>query len=396
MTRTFALGAACLLCAGAAFAQEKAGSEKSALGMSAVKPAKGPYVETDQGYMVPYSVKIPGTEASFDMIPIPGGTFQLGSPETEEGRTDAEGPQITVTVEPFWMAKTEATWAEYKEYMKMYAAMKGFETAQMRKVTDANRIDAVTAPTELYDPSFTYEFGEDPQLPAVTMTQFAAKQYTKWLSAITGQQFRLPSEAEWEYACRAGSKTAYSFGEDASKLDDYAWFSDNSDYQPHKVAQKKPNAFGLYDMHGNVWEWVLDEYREDGYAEFKGKSLKAADAVAWPTQAYPRTVKGGSWDDGAENCRCASKLGSDDEEWKNEDPNLPLSPWWFTTDPSRAVGFRVIRPLKASPKTEMAKYWEADTEDVKADVENRLLEGRGALGVADPSLPEAVKQLSEE
>jgi formylglycine-generating enzyme required for sulfatase activity len=363
-------------------------------GFSAAKPESGPSVQTDRGYMVPYSFTIPGTEVKIDMVPIPGGTFTIGSPESEEGREEVEGPQFTVTVEPFWMAKTEMTWEQYREYMKMYSAMKSFDSQRIRQITDANRLDAVTAPTELYDPSFTFEFGEDPQLPAVTMTQYAAKQYTKWLSGIAGQQFRLPSEGEWEYACRAGTKTAYSFGGDPSLLDEYGWYGGNSDYQPRHVAQKKPNPWGLYDMHGNVWEWVLDEYSEDGFKRFEGKSLKAADAVLWPTKAYPRTVKGGSWDDDAEKCRSAAKMGSDDKEWKSEDPNLPLSPWWFTTDPARGVGFRIIRPLQEQPKEAMAKYWEADVEDIKLDVENRLLEGRGVLGVVDRSLPEAVRGLS--
>ncbi len=391
MRRLFALGIAVFLAAGAA--AEEPGK---VLGLRPTQPEKGPFVKTERGYMVPYTDKIPGTDVTFEMLPIPGGTFSMGSPADEEGREDVEGPQFIVTVEPFWMAKTEVTWAQYKAYMKMYSLLKQFESNQVRRVTDANRIDAVTAPTALYDPSFTYEFGEDPQLPAVTMTQFAAKQYTKWLSGLTGEQYRLPSEAEWEYACRAGAKTAYSFGDDPAGLDDYAWHAGNSEYEPRLVAQKKPNAWGLYDMHGNVWEWVLDEYLEDGYQRFAGKKLKAADAVAWPTKAYPRVVKGGSWDDEADRCRCAAKMGSDDPEWSTEDPNLPLSPWWFTTDPSRAVGFRFIRPLNERPKAEMAKYWEPDVEAIKLDVENRLLEGRGVLGVVDPGLPQAAEALSDE
>jgi formylglycine-generating enzyme required for sulfatase activity len=377
------------LAAAPSFAEES----KNVPGLSAAKPFSGPSVQTDRGFMVPYSFKIPGTDVEVEMVPIPGGTFTMGSPEREEGRTPAEGPQFTVTVEPFWMGKTEVTWGQYKEFMKLYEVMKEFASQQMRQVNDENKLDAVTIPTPLYEPTFTYEFGEDPQLPAVTMTQFAAKQYTKWLSGVTGQQFRIPSEAEWEYAARAGAETAYSFGDDPAQLEEYAWYGENSDYQPHHVAKKKPNPWGLYDMHGNVWEWVLDEYAEDGYKQFAGKTLKAADAVNWPTKAYPRTVKGGSWDDDADKLRAAAKMGSDDKEWKSEDPNLPLSPWWLTTDPARGVGFRIIRPLKELPKAEMAKYWEADVEDIKLDVENRLLEGRGVLGVADPTLPSAVKQL---
>ncbi len=391
MTRILALGLAVFVAANV-LAEEK----PNVLGLSPTQPEKGPFVKTELGYMVPYTDTIPGTDVTFEMVPIPGGTFTMGSPESEEGREEVEGPQFTVTVEPFWMAKTEVTWAQYKTYMRMYSVLKQFESKQIRRVTDDNRIDAVTAPTALYDPSFTYEFGEDPQLPAVTMTQYAAKQFTKWLSGITGEQYRLPTEAEWEYACRAGSKTAYSFGDNPAQLDEYAWHAGNSDYQPHLVAQKKPNAWGLYDMHGNVWEWVIDEYSEDGYKRFAGKTLKASDAVVWPTKAYPRVVKGGSWDDEADRCRCAAKMGSNDREWKTEDPNLPLSPWWFTTDPSRAVGFRFIRPLHPKPKAEMTKYWDADVEAIQLDVENRLQEGRGVLGVVDSELPNVIKELADE
>src|SRR5690606_41867652 len=123
---------------------------------------------------------------------------------------------------------------------------------------------------------------------------------------------------------------------------------------------------------------------------------KASDAVVWPTKAYPRVVKGGSWDDEADRCRCAAKMGSNDREWKTEDPNLPLSPWWFTTDPSRAVGFRFIRPLHPKPKAEMTKYWDADVEAIQLDVENRLQEGRGVLGVVDSELPNVIKELADE
>lgn len=370
-------------------------ADESTIGWSKTKPASGRYVETDRGFMVPYTRKIPGTDASYSMVPIPGGTFVLGSPADESGRKDDEGPQVTVEIKPFWMGKFEVTWAEYKEFMGLYAIFKDFETRGMRKVTDSNKVDAITAPTELYDPSFTFEFGEDPQQPAVTMTQYAAKQYTKWVSGVTGQQYRLPSEAEWEYACRAGTKSAFSFGDDAGQLDDYAWHYDNSEETSHLVGQKKPNPWGLYDMHGNVWEWVLDAYDAEGYQRLSGATHQAVDTIAWPTKLFPRAVRGGSWDDDPEACRSAAKMKSHDIEWKAEDPNLPLSPWWFTSDPSRAVGFRLLRPANPLPAEQLTKYWDPDVEDVDFAVESRLLEGRGVLGLVDEQLPAAIKMLQE-
>lgn len=362
-------------------------------GLVKEKPSKGTFVETDRGYMVPYKTTIPGTDVAFEMVPVPGGKITVGSPPNEAGRDDSEGPQFVVNVPPFWMGKYEVTWDQYKEFMNLYGIFKEFEQKNIRPITDENRTDAITAPTELYDPSFTFEFGEAPRQPAVTMTQYAAKQFTKWISAVTGQFYRLPAEAEWEHACRAGTKTAYHFGDDPSKLGEYAWYYENSDESLHEVGTKKPNPWGLYDMHGSVGEWVLDELLDDGFKRFEGKTLNLADAIVWPTREFPRVVKGGSWDDDAEDCRAASRLGSSDEEWKEEDPNLPLSPWWYTSDPARGVGFRVMRPLNPPPAKDRKKFWEADVEAIKFAVEARLEEGRGALGVVDQELPKAIKSL---
>ena len=175
-------------------------------GLSATPPATGPAIQTDQGYMVPYTATIPGTQVTFEMVPVPGGTYRLGSPEAETDRQADEGPQVEVKVEPFWIGKYEVTWSEYKEYMRLYNQLKEFGVKKVRAVNDQNTIDAVTIPTPLYDPSYTFSLGEDPRHPAVTMTRYAARQYTKWLSLLTSQFYRLPTEAEWEYACLRGHR----------------------------------------------------------------------------------------------------------------------------------------------------------------------------------------------
>jgi formylglycine-generating enzyme required for sulfatase activity len=353
-------------------------------GLVADPPTEGRSVKTDQGYMVPYTATIPGTEITFEMIPIPGGTFRMGSPAEEADRRDDEGPQVEVTVEPFWMGKHEVSWREYRHFMQLYNVFKDLESRGERQVNDSNRADAVTAPTPLYDPSFTFVLGEEPQQPAVTMSHFAARQYTKWLSLLSGQMYRLPTEAEWEYACRAGTQTAYSFGDDADQLGDYAWYYDNSDETYHDVATKQPNAWGLHDMHGNVAELVLDQYRADVYQTLAGKPVTVAEATVKSTKSISHVIRGGSWSDDPSALRSAAR--SKTEDWSEEDPNLPKSPWWFTDEPALAVGFRLIRPLH-KPNAEFLKQaWEVDSESVKQAVEGRLTEGRGVVGLVDPQL----------
>ena len=364
-------------------------------GIAKEKPAEGPSVEVEDGFMVPYTLTIPGTEVTIEMVPVPGGTYKLGSPESEADRADDEGPQIEVTVDPIWVAKTETSWAQYKEYMNLYLVFKEFESKGERVVGD-RVADAITAPTELYDPSFTYEYGEEPEQPAVTMTQYSAQQFTKWLSLITSTQYRLPTEAEWEYAARAGTTTAYSWGDSADDIDDYAWYFDNADEGAPLVGSKKPNPFGLHDMHGSVAEWTVNRHTEDGYAAFaNGKAVNAIDVVVWPEGSLPCVSRGGSWEMDPEQLRSASRLGSDDEEWKDEDPNFPKSPWWFTNDPARGVGFRIFRSYKPLGKETITKFWETSSEDVKDDVASRILGGRGGLGLVDKDLPAAIKDLEE-
>jgi len=169
------------------------------------------------------------------------------------------------------------------------------------------------------------------------MTQHAARVFCKWLTAKTGRYYRLPTEAEWEYACRAGTTTAYHFGDDPASLGEYAWFYDNSSEKTQPVGKKKPNPWGLHDMHGNVAEWVLDQHLADGYQKHAER-----DPLVIPTMLYPHVVRGGSWDDRAPDLRSAARAGSH-PDWKQQDPQIPQSIWYFTD--ALHVGFRIVRPL---------------------------------------------------
>ncbi|MCH1493965.1 MAG: formylglycine-generating enzyme family protein [Rubripirellula sp.] len=391
---TFLALSSAVFCVGVADAETPATGSGKQLGVVADKPANGPSVKVANGFMVPYTLTIPGTDVTLEMIPIPGGSFVMGSPADEAGRAEDEGPQVKVIAEPMWVGMREITWAQYKPYMYLYGIFKEFESKGERKVTEENRIDAITAPTELYDPTFTFEYGEEDNQPAVTMTQYSAQQYTKWLSRVTGQQYRLPTEAEWEYAARGGTQTAYSFGSSADQIDDYAWSFDNSGLEAPVVGGKKPNPFGLYDMHGNVAELTVNEYTEDGYARYVDKQpIRAAEMVVWPEWAYPVVARGGSWEMEAEQLRSAARLASDDEVWKEDDPNFPKSPWWFTNDPARGVGFRLFRSYDPLGDEQIKNFWESTAEDVNDDVQARLDGGRGGLGLVDKGLSEAIEKM---
>jgi formylglycine-generating enzyme required for sulfatase activity len=291
--------------------------------------------------MAPYTERLPGVAMTLELAPIPGGTLWLGSPEHEAGRSDDEGPRREVVVEPFWMSTVEIPWDLYDAFVTDAPAV-AVDAPELAP----EGVDAVARPTPPYVPM---DFGMGVEgFPAVGMTQFAARQFTQWLSERTGHFYRLPTEAEWEHACRAGTGTAYSFGDDPAELAAHGWFRGNSpERRYHRVGELPPNAWGLHDMHGNVAEWVLDQYHER-YPE---------QLPAWPTVLYPRVVRGGSYLDDADRLRCAARRGSS-ASWKRRDPQLPQSVWWHTD--ARFVGFRVVRPLRAPTAEERRRAWSAD------------------------------------
>jgi len=207
-----------------------------------------------------------GDGVKLEMVYIQGGTFQMGSPSSESGRSDNEGPVHAVELDGFWMGKFEVTQEQYQSIM-------GSNPSHFK----------------------------DSKNPVEKVSWKDAKSFCDKLSQKTGQTFRLPTEAEWEYACRAGSSTAYCFGDSESQLGDYAWYNSNSGRKTHPVGGKRPNTWGLYDMHGNVWEWCGDW--PGNYSSGLKKNPTG------PATGSRRVLRGGSWGNNPGGCRSAYRNG---------------------------------------------------------------------------------------
>lgn len=296
------------------------------------QPIKDPFVS--------YNQTMPQTEISFKMIPVNGGTFIMGSDAAaEKGRKPDEGPAKEITVSSFWMGACEVTYDEYDAFFKDETFTRNQPAA-----------DAVTRPSPPYI-DLTLGMGKQGGFPANSMSHYGALMFCRWLYKKTGVFYRLPTEAEWEYACRAGSKTAFSFGNDTTGLSNYAWYKNNSDNKYHKTGLKLPNKLGLYDMMGNVAEWTLDQYDADYYNNQKTASK---DPLVKPTSRHPRTLKGGNYQDEATELRSASRLKSN-PDWNRRDPQIPRSRWWNADAPF--IGFRIVRPATKPSEEEINKFF---------------------------------------
>lgn len=256
--------------------------------------------------LAPYAETIPGSNVRFEMVPVPAGSLEAG------------GRQLAVRA--FWVGKHEVTWDEYERYRSDKTTPEAIGVRSKPGAAAPADADAVTRPTPPYaDESFGFGKGKR---PVISVTHHAAMEYARWLSEKTGKTYRLPTEAEWEYACRAGQT-------EAAPLGDYAWTAENADDQPHPVGRKKANALGLHDLLGNVAEWALD---------------RPADAY---TTRYPHPVLGGSYEDQAKDVTCAARRFSD-KWWSRRDPQRPQSIWWHTN--ATFVGFRLVRPVEEDEK----------------------------------------------
>ena len=296
-----------------------------------------------------YIQKIEGTKLEFSMQAIPGGKFLMGSDKSTKAD---EKPVHEVKLDPFWIGTHEVTWDLFEPFL-----YKDFEQSKEIDGTVPSEVDAVTRPTKPYL-DMTFGMGKE-GYPALAMTHYNAIQFCKWLYIRTGVFYRLPTEAEWEYACRAGNQSEFFFGDDASQLDEYAWYDKNSSSKTQKVGLKKPNAFGLYDILGNVAEWTYDQYDEKFYEQFK--NILAENPVNTPTELYSHVVRGGAFNSTAQDLRSAAR-GASDPIWKQLDPQMPKSNWWFPEAPF--VGLRLVRPLNVPSKEDIMKYYDqAPIED---------------------------------
>ncbi len=237
---------------------------------------------------------LPGSTATFKMVAVPAGTVEVG--EGDSARL--------VEVKPFYIATTEVTWDLYDLFV--------FGLSEEDPELTGKGADAVTRPSKPYIPP-DRGFGHA-GYPAISMTSKGAADFCAWLSTRTGRAYRLPTEAEWEHACRAGSAGAYTFGDDAALLAEHAWFRGSAGEKTHPVGGKRPNAWGLFDMHGNVGEWVVGV---DGKPVVCGGSyLDAAGAVT------------------------ADSRQRQSPDWNMSDPQFPKSRWWLAD--CTHVGFRVV------------------------------------------------------
>ncbi len=309
--------------------------------------------EKTEAEMKEYTGSIPKTKTPYTMVAIKGGEFQIGSPESEKDRGDDESPQAKVKIKPFWMGKYELTWDEYEPYQLTAEGRNKDGSRKVWKPEDAAQ-DLISQPTPPYQPM---DFGMGRNgFPAICMTPHAANKYCQWLSAQTGHFYRLPTEAEWEYACRAGTKTAYFFGDDASKIKDFAWYFDNApNFQYAKVGQKKPNPWGLHDILGNVCELCIDQYYPDTYKNWAAIAGGAPGEKWIPSKTpYPHVARGGHFDDDPDMLRSAARRHSE-PGWKQQDPQLPKSIWYFTD--ATWLGMRIVRPLEIPTVEEMFAAW---------------------------------------
>jgi formylglycine-generating enzyme required for sulfatase activity/cytochrome c553 len=264
----------------------------------------------------PYTEKVPGTAIQIEMVPIPGGKMVLGSPNDEPGRENTDLPKKEVTIKPFFMAKFEISWEQLIPYVHV-------DSSQIDRILKNGEglidKDGIIHPAS--KDGWLYRGRGEKEYPAIGMSYYLAETYCKWLNGKTGKMYRLPTEQEWEYACRAGSSQAFFWGKNPSRAGEFSWFKGNSEGTTHPVGKLKPNSFGLYDITGNVMEWCAKENAQQ-----------------------PGVVRGGAWSEPVERLRSASRV-FEKADWSEFGQQSPkgIGIWWLAT--ADFVGFRIVCSL---------------------------------------------------
>jgi formylglycine-generating enzyme required for sulfatase activity/nitrate/TMAO reductase-like tetraheme cytochrome c subunit len=297
-----------------------------------------------------YTEHIPGSAVSFNMVAVPGGTFRMGSPDDEALRKSDEGPVRTVSVSPFFMGEVEVSWDEYWTFYSQTMS-EGRIAPELVYANNASNVDAISGPTPPFgNPGQGWGSGKR---PAITMSPYAAQTYCQWLSRITGKTYRLPTEAEWEYACRAGTETPYFFegdpkrfssgglrnrifGVDTTNINSHAVYVINSGGKTQEPTFVKPNPFGIRNMTGNVFEYCSDKYAPDAYDL---TDLEVSDPKG-PDTGTEQVIRGGDYTSEAGELRSASRASTDSEAWLRTDCQQPKSIWWYSD--MKGIGFRVV------------------------------------------------------
>jgi len=295
-----------------------------------------------------FTEKIPGTGVSFSMVAIPEGVFSMGSPNSEPLRREDEGPLHKVKVSRFWMGKVEVSWDEYLAFFKATSSQGRTEGEEIK----TKNVDAISGPTPPWGaPDQGWGKGSR---PAITMTWHAANVYCEWLSKVTGKKYRLPTEAEWEFACRGGTSTPYFFegdpkkftsqgffrkifGPDTANINSMVVYKENSPSKTQEPKAVKANPFGLINMLGNVTEFCSDYYSPDYYKLSKGKLMTDPKG---PRKGVEHVIRGGSFKSDARDVRNAARDFTKTTAWLVTDPQIPKSIWWYSD--CIDIGFRVV------------------------------------------------------
>lgn len=294
-----------------------------------------------------FEEKIPGTDVSFKMIAVPGGKFKMGSPPDEPYHRKDEGPAREVAVDSFWMAEIEVSWDEYLAFFSATSSQGRKEAVELDEETDG--VSGATPPWGAPDQGW----GKGSR-PAITMSHHAAETYCRWLSQVTGRKYRLPTEAEWEYAARGGTQTPYFFegspkdyeadgflkkllGANTELFDKYVVWEGNSPGKTQQPDAVEANPLGLKNMLGNVAEFCLDFYDPSVYGKYpKGVVYNPRG----PRSGSEHVVRGGSFKNTPKDLRVARRDFTRTTDWLVTDPQIPKSIWWYSD--VKSVGFRVI------------------------------------------------------